>query len=167
MNEKQKYWCSSILSRLGHSLQKHELLKAEASHRTFYRLHTKTNSYIFMISPPSLENNAQFVSLSQVFTQHDIPVPQVLEYAQETGHLLMTDVGSRHFKDIYNTKVESLAINSAIDTLIDIQEVTHDGIPQYTAQRLEDEMSIFDDWVVKKLLNTHDISTSDIKSRNG
>ena len=165
MNEKQKHWCSSILSRLGHSLQKYELLKAEASHRIFYRLHTKTSSFIFMISPPSLENNAQFVNLSQVFTQHGIPVPQVLEYAQETGHVLMTDVGSKHFKDIYNTGTEPLAINRAIDTLIDIQNVTHDGIPQYTAQRLEDEISIFDEWVVRKLLNTAGIGTSDTKSR--
>ncbi len=164
MNETQKSWCSVILNQLGHSLQGQESLKAEASHRTFYRLHTKTSTFIFMISPPSLENNAQFVSLSQVFTQHHIPVPQVLEYAPETGHILMTDVGNKHFEDIYDTEAEPEAINKAIDTLISIQDITHVDIPNYTVRRLEEEIGIFDNWVLKELLNNIDLAVSDTKS---
>ena len=164
MNETQKSWCSEILSQLGHSLQGQELLKAEASHRTFYRLYTNTSTFVFMISPPSLENNAQFVNLSQVFTQHHIPVPKVLEHTPEMGHILMTDVGNKHFEDIYDTETEPLAINNAIDTLTDIQNITHDGIPDYTVQRLEEEMTIFDEWIIKEMLNSTYIAASETKS---
>ena len=164
MNEIEKSWCSSILSQIGHSLQRQEMLKAEASHRKFYRVHTENSSFIFMVSPPSLENNEQFVNLSEIFNQNHIPVPRVLEFAPEEGHVLMTDVGSKHLEELYNTDAEPLAINNALDTLIKIQNITHQDLPDYTAQRLKEELSIFDEWILDKFLESPHLKGSETEA---
>ena len=99
MNEIEKKWCADILADLGHSFKGDELLLAEASHRKFYRLYTETNSLVFMVSPPSLENNNQFIKLSKLFLSFDLPVPQILYFEAEQGYFLMDDLGTTRFED--------------------------------------------------------------------
>ena len=153
MNEIEKKWCANILADLGHSFKRYELLLAEASHRIFYRLYTETNSLVFMISPPSLENNSQFLKLSKLFVRFDLPVPEILHFEAEQGYFLMHDLGTTHFKDIYDTNTEELAIKSAISALYEFQKISDPIIPNYSAQRLEDELSIFDNWIIDEVLD--------------
>ena len=153
MNEIEKKWCANILADLGHSFKRYELLLAEASHRIFYRLYTETNSLVFMISPPSLENNNQFIKLSKLFVRFDLPVPEILHFEAEQGYFLMHDLGTTHLQDIYDTNTEELAIKSAISALYELQKISDPIIPNYSAQRLEDELSIFDNWIIDDFLD--------------
>ena len=123
MNEIEKKWCTDILADLGHSFKGDELLLAEASHRKFYRLYTETNSLVFMVSPPSLENNNQFIKLSKLFLSFDIPVPQILYFEAEQGYFLMDDLGTTRFEDVYGTSREEHAIKSAISALYEFQKI--------------------------------------------
>ena len=152
MNEIEKKWCADILADLGHSFKGDELLLAEASHRKFYRLYTETNSLVFMVSPPSLENNNQFIKLSKLFLSFDLPVPQILHFEAEQGYFLMDDLGATRFEDVYGTSTEEYAIKSAISALYEFQKISDPIIPNYTAQRLAEELSIFDNWVIDDCL---------------
>ena len=152
MNEIEKKWCADILADLGHSFKGDELLLAEASHRKFYRLYTETNSLVFMVSPPSLENNNQFIKLSKLFLSFDLPVPQILHFEAEQGYFLMDDLGTTRFEDVYGTSTEEYAIKSAISALYEFQKISDPIIPNYTAQRLAEELSIFDNWVIDDCL---------------
>ena len=153
MDEIEKKWCTNILADLGHSFKRYELLLAEASHRSFYRLYTETNSLVFMISPPSLENNSQFIKLSKLFVRFDLPVPEILHFEAEQGYFLLHDLGTTHFENIYGTSIEEPAIKSAISALYEFQKINDPIIPNYSAQRLEDELSIFDNWVIDNFLD--------------
>mgnify|MGYP003316375229 CR=1 FL=1 len=120
MNEIEKKWCADTLADLGHSFKRYELLLAEASHRSFYRLYTETNSLVFMISPPSLENNSQFIKLSKLFVRFDLPVPEILYFEAEQGYFLLHDLGTTHFENIYGTSIEEPAIKRAISALYEV-----------------------------------------------
>ena len=106
-----------------------------------------------MISPPSLENNSQFVKLSKLFVGFDLPVPDILQFEAEQGYFLMHDLGTTHLEDVYDTCMEESAIKSAISAIYEFQKISNPIIPNYTAQRLEDELSIFDEWVIDDFLD--------------
>ena len=60
-------------------------LRVEASHREFYRLQDALSdrSWIAMSSPPTLENNEQFVALAKLF--HGLGTPKLLAADQVNG----------------------------------------------------------------------------------
>lgn len=153
MNESEQNWISKTLGARGHKIISSEPLKAEASHRRFYRLFAKNDTFVFMISPPGLENNSQFVALSEIFSTHDLPVPSVIDFAHELGYFLLTDVGDRHYLDVYDTSSENEAITKAIQALLKLQKINHKDIPSYTVTRFKEELAIFDDWVISSLLD--------------
>ena len=76
-------WCRETLSDDFNT----QMLPLEASNREFSRLQRKRDghSVILMVSPPELENNRQFVRLSQVFSRANIPVPQVIKSNFQKG----------------------------------------------------------------------------------
>ena len=135
-------------------------LQAEASFRHFYRICQTTNGdasgYVLMVSPPEKENNAQFVKLAGVFKQAGIPVAEILSSEQAQGWYLLSDIGDRDLQAAYATADRDLAIQAAIDTLIDIQQITDPAVPVYSRERFAMELALFNEWFVDGLL--HDSS---------
>lgn len=137
-----------------------EPLKAEASHRAFYRVEPATAgsaaraSAVLMVSPPDKEQNAQFERLARIFADSGLPVPTILNLQPEHGWYLLTDLGRRDLASIYGTPDEEAALRLAITTLIRLQQVRDDAIPPYTVQRFTDELSIFSEWFVHGLLDS-------------
>ncbi len=134
-----------------------QALLVEASYRCFYRIRTRRRggeavSLVAMDSPPDRENNRQFVTLARVFAAHGVGVPHILAADLTDGFLLMTDLGDRHFADVYGTDEGDRALAAGIDTLIRIQTVDDPAVPPYTAQRFRDELSIFREWFVERWL---------------
>ncbi len=134
-----------------------ELLKAEASFRTFYRVRAKggtsrSGTAVLMISPPDKEQNDQFETLAGVFGTAGIPVPEVLARDRERGFYLLSDLGERELAESYDTAAETQALTRALEVLLDLQTVVDPTIPPYTAERFRDELGIFEEWFVRKLL---------------
>ncbi len=133
-------------------------LKAEASFRAFYRIEClmpdtgDPGSVVLMVSPPEKEQNAQFERLARVFGHSGLPVPAVLSSNPEEGWYLLSDVGRMDLEAVYGTEQESEALELAIETLIRLQRVRDPAIPPYTTQRFTDELGIFREWFVEKLL---------------
>jgi aminoglycoside/choline kinase family phosphotransferase len=134
-----------------------QTLLVEASYRCFYRIRSRHRggdavSLVAMDSPPERENNQQFIALARVFATHGVGVPRILAADLTDGFLLMTDLGDRHFADVYGTGERDRALAAGIDTLIRIQTVDDPAVPPYTAQRFRDELGIFREWFVERWL---------------
>ena len=153
LSNPQLAWCTQVLAAKDLVLASARPLKAEASHRQFFRLTTSgANSYVFMSSPPELERNDAFRELATVFNSAGVPVPKILAEDRPSGWFLLTDLGTTHFEDIYSTELESPALGAAFNQLVPFSQIKHPSIPEYTEQRLLDEMGIFDEWFVHQYL---------------
>ena len=106
-----------------------------------------------MDSPPESENNEQFVRLSRTLGDAGLPVPAVLHQDAERGFFLVSDVGERDFAAAYATDA-SAPLDAAIEALVHLQGVPSDDVPPYTRQRFDDELGIFAEWFVGKLLGS-------------
>ncbi len=135
-------------------------LPVEASHRMFYRVApgiskkgSDNTSLVVMLSPPDLENNDQFVILARVFAAGGVGVPRLFAQEPDAGWFLMSDLGSTHLADVYETHAQDRVLPSVIETLTRIQQITDPAIPAYTPQRFRDELEIFSRWFVENLLD--------------
>ena len=136
-------------------------LRAEASFRSFYRLTSDRKagprasiSHVLMVSPPDREQNAQFETLAAVFIPAGVPVPEIIAADRKRGWFLLTDLGSAELEEAYGTKHESAALAAALNTLVQLQSVSHPAIPPYTRERFTDELGIFSEWFVARLLGS-------------
>ena len=126
-------------------------LPVEASTRRFFRVVAGGKTSVAMHSPPASENNAQFVRLSEVFCAAGLPVPAILHHDAPRGFFLVTDVGERDFASVYANDTEA-PLRAAIEALVRLQRVQSSDIPPYTMRRFDDELGIFNEWFVGKLL---------------
>ena len=123
-------------------------LQAEASFRQFYRVIGPDTSVVLMDSPPDKERNAEFVSIANALSNAGICVPSVLAHDETAGWLLLSDLGSTHFIDLYQDGDHAYCLQQALLTLERIAPVRHPAIETYTLARLSDELEIFADWLV-------------------
>jgi N-acetylmuramate 1-kinase len=166
MEEALRRWTQSALAQLHATDGAGELhwlpLRVEASQRRFYRVRWATAasprqspapSYVVMNSPPSVENNDQFVALARLFAEHGIGVPRLWSADSAAGFFLMADLGETHFADVYESQGPEVALGAALPTLIRLQQVEDPAIPPYTRDRFADELGIYVDWFLGRLLN--------------
>ena len=131
-------------------------LAVEASTRRFFRISGPTRSMIVMDSPPQTENNQQFVALSRVFRANRIPVPKIIAVNPDQGFILVQDFGDHLFYDAYRkgTKIRDLCLKLATDNLVKLQEIHSNYIHNYSVERFNRELMIFDEWVLRQLVKT-------------
>ena len=145
-------WVADALTRAGlPGVSAIEPLIAEASHRHFYRITAGAQTLVVMDSPPDKELTDQFRIVQRLFSRHDVPVPQILA-EDERGFFLLTDLGDTHFEDRYAAGAADPCLQIAIDQLFNIQTLEDAAIPPYTETRLRDELGIFTEWFVERLL---------------
>lgn len=152
--EKLKHWLTQDLHL---SIEKIEVASADASFRRYFRVSLKVPSeiiptvFIAMDSPPEYEDNELFINCSKILSQSGINVPEIFKSNIELGFLIITDLGSTTYQSMLNTNSADLLYKKATDSLIKIQTQSDIGdLPSYSAQKLESEMSLFNDWYIKK-----------------
>jgi N-acetylmuramate 1-kinase len=147
-------WLRGVLRGRGDTaLGTMQPLAGDASFRRFYRIRTAAASLIAMDAPPETENNAQFVRLAAFFAAAGVRVPQVLAHDLEQGFLLVEDLGIALYAEVYPTAERDAALDAALQTLVKIRCVEDPGgvVPQYSRQRLYDELELFRVWLVEGL----------------
>ena len=140
-------WCAEQLGET----RPLEALPAQASTRRFYRVRCASVSRIVMDAPPETENNRQFRLLSRVFRSQGVPVPEVLAY-DERGFFIVTDFGDTRFELAYAQGRADVALEAALANLVRMQSIRHEAIPPYEVSRFHDELAIFSEWLVARLL---------------
>ena len=127
-----------------------EALRAEASHRRFFRLRLADRSLVVMDSPPELEDNPRFVALAAAFAAAGVDVPEVLAHDDRRGWLLLTDLGTVHLADAYRAGAAHAALDAAITvTLPRIEALQSALLEPYSRARFSSELDIFRDQLVR------------------
>lgn len=117
----------TLLKKLGTSLEwKAEKMEGDASTRTYFRIHTKEESFIAMVlaqaGPESLAEEITktetpitelpFINVHRYLKSHKIPVPELLGYDEKNGVLLLEDFGDRlllnEVKHVKEDQIEAL-----------------------------------------------------------
>jgi aminoglycoside/choline kinase family phosphotransferase len=91
-----------------------------------------------------------FVEVAEAFVQVGIHVPHILHQDLEQGFLLLSDLGQDSYLDELNADSVQRLYGDALSTLATIQACgPRETLPEYGVERLQTEMSLFDQWLVQ------------------
>ncbi|VTU39803.1 putative phosphotransferase related to Ser/Thr protein kinases [Variovorax sp. PBL-H6] len=129
---------------------------ADASFRRYFRIDTEdaAATRIVMDAPPAQENSAPFVHIARLMRDAGLTAPQVLEWDEPQGFLLLDDLGRQTMLDVIDSADPEAArplYVQAIDALIQWQLASRPQVlPPYDRALLERELALFPDWYVAR-----------------
>ena len=149
-------WFAAICAHHQLVTQSLRLASADASFRRYLRvdspLAAPASSFVIMDAPPDKEDCKPFVHVAGLMQQAGLKAPQVLEWDQDHGFMLLTDLGAQ-------TMMQCIAPQDppplplyleAVDTLIQWQLASQSGVlPPYDQALLERELALFPQWYIK------------------
>jgi len=148
-------WLASVQTRFALRPQSLRLASADASFRRYLRIDTEGGAHgdhlIIMDAPPDKENSAPFVQVAQLLHDAAIRAPEVLDWQEAQGFLLLTDLGARTMMQVINPAAPpplDLYLQ-AVDTLIVWQKASRAGVlPPYDYALLRRELELFPQWYI-------------------
>ena len=148
-------WLASVQTRFALRPETLRLASADASFRRYLRIDTTGgahgDSLIIMDAPPDKENSAPFVQVAQLLHDAAIRAPEVLDWQEAQGFLLLNDLGARTMMQIINPAAPpplDLYLQ-AVDTLIVWQKASRPGVlPPYDHALLRRELELFPQWYI-------------------
>ncbi|MEO9101438.1 MAG: phosphotransferase [Burkholderiaceae bacterium] len=154
------HWLNPLAARAGLAPQTLRVAAADASFRRFLRIdRTPTEgdaatSRIVMDAPPTQESCRSFVQIAKLMQQAGLNVPQVLDWNEADGFMLLTDLGARTLMDALDPADAERAqplYAGAVDALIDWQLASRPGVlPVYDQALLQRELALFPDWYIER-----------------
>ncbi len=147
-------WLAHIAPRHGLDPTSVQAACADASFRRYLRVACLPGqavaSRIVMDAPPALENSAPFVQVAQLLAQAGLNVPEVLEWEQTHGFLLLSDLGHATLMDGLDAARPQAAhadFERATDALVQMQLASRPGVlPVFDAAYLRRELALFPQW---------------------
>jgi aminoglycoside/choline kinase family phosphotransferase len=142
---------------------------ADASFRRYFRLSSDTGaSYIVMDAPPEHENCQPFVHVARLMHEAGLKVPQILDWNEPLGFMLLTDLGQQTLLEVLNTEQPDTApdtafahFDAATSALVRWQLASRAGeLPPYDEALLRREVELFPDWYCQRHLK-HTLSESE------
>lgn len=122
---------------------------ADASFRCYFRVHHRGGSLIAMDAPPDREDSRLFLATAGYFRSLGLNVPVVLEADLESGFLLLTDLGERHYlQALENGDDPDRLYGDALEALLPLATTRAPVglLPPYDRTRLRAEMALFEEW---------------------
>ena len=148
-------WLQSVQQRFGLQPDSVRLASADASFRRYLRVNSANSIYgpslIVMDAPPDKEDSTAFVSVAGLLQQAGIHCPQVLDWNQTHGFMLLSDLGDQTMMQrIDPAAPPPLDVYlQAVDTLIAWQKASQPGVlPPYDHALLRREMDLFPQWYI-------------------
>ena len=150
--------CARWLEHIGraHGLDIHSmrLASADASFRRYLRIDSSSGTRIIMDAPPDKENCASFVQVAALMADAGLRVPQVLDWDQAHGFLLLSDLGLQTMMqaiDRENAQPNLPLYLQAVDALITWQLASRPGVlPAYDQALLQRELDLFPQWYLRQ-----------------
>ncbi len=144
-------WMDNIAAAQGLLPDTLRVASADASFRRYLRLDTRQGgSRIVMDAPPAKENSAPFVSVAALMKDAGLRAPEVLDWQQTDGFMLLSDLGDATMMsaiDPEQPQANHGLYMQAVDTLVQWQLASRPGVlPPYDAALLQRELSLFPDW---------------------
>ena len=123
---------------------------ADASFRRYLRIDTPTGSRIIMDAPPDKENCKPFVKVAELMQQAGLHVPQILDWDEAQGFMLLSDLGGQTMMQVINKDQASANLplyQRAVDALVTWQQASRpEVLPLYDTALLRRELELFPDW---------------------
>ncbi|MEH6504593.1 MAG: phosphotransferase [Cycloclasticus sp.] len=144
-------WLESVLGTSEFSC---EPASSDASFRRYFRLTVGSQSYVVMDAPPGKEDCSPFISIAELLLQHEVNAPVIFYKSLEQGFLVLSDFGSISFLDNLNGQTVDQQYTDAVQVLHKLHQIPLSGlaIPNYDMALLKQEMVLFDEWFIDKLL---------------
>jgi hypothetical protein len=150
-------WLEGVSERFSLDRSSVRLASADASFRRYLRVNTTQGAFgpslIIMDAPPDKENSQPFVQIATLLENAGIRSPQVLDWNEPDGFMLLTDLGSLTMMQVMDPKrPPSLDLYlQAIDALIAWQLASREGVlPPYDYALLRREIDLFPQWYLKE-----------------
>jgi aminoglycoside/choline kinase family phosphotransferase len=125
------------------------LASADASFRRYFRVGSAQGSRIIMDAPPDKENCKPFVHVARLMEQAGLHVPQILDWHEAHGFMLLSDLGSQTMMQVIDPAAPpplELYLQ-AVDALVRWQLASREGVlPVYDHALLSREVELFPQW---------------------
>ncbi|CAN5683845.1 phosphotransferase [soil metagenome] len=147
-------WLSRVAPAHGLLPDTLRLASADASFRRYFRVDTTAPgmSRIVMDAPPDKEDSAPFVKIAKLMQVAGVHAPQVLDWDEAGGFMLLDDLGRQTLIDALDPARPEAArpyFEQAIDMLIRWQLSSKPGVlPPYDGALLERELTLFPEWYI-------------------
>ncbi len=128
-------------------------LTGDAGFRRYYRLPTHP-SLLAVDAPPDTEDSRAFVDIARFLRDQGVHTPEVVSMDVERGFLLVEDLGDQLYLQALTDETVDLFYGEALMTLLRMQQCARPPrlLPDYDHKLLRQEMELFSDWFVPKLL---------------
>ena len=127
---------------------------ADASFRRYFRIDAAHGSRIIMDAPPDKENCRPFVQVAALMAQAGLHVPQVLDWDEARGFMLLSDLGGQTMMqaiDQDQTAANLPLYLRAVDALVTWQQASRpDVLPPYDTSLLRRELELFPEWYLAR-----------------
>ncbi len=153
-----KGWIEASFQELGIDLaQNWQLLpvSGDASFRRYFRVLSHNLSWIAVDAPPEKEDSAPFIAIATAWEPLEIHAPQVYRADLQLGFMLLSDLGDVLYLDRLDDSSADGLYGQALETLTHIQQcrsMQGRPFPPYDRALLEQEMELFRDWFIARLL---------------
>lgn len=141
-------------------------ISGDAGFRKYFRVVDSSPAVLAVDAPPATEKNHAFVHVARLLRQYGVHAPQIMAVDYDNGFLLVEDLGDIMYWPLLqqiqrdagpamaNLALPSLYVD-AETSLLRMQHipVSEAGLPPYDEAKLQQEMALFPEWFVQKLLS--------------
>ena len=106
-----------------------------------------------MDAPPDKESCGPFIAVAQKLRDADLNAPAIIAQNLAEGFLVLTDFGCNDYLSQLNPESEGALYADALAALLLMQtRINADDLPNYDEALLNQELDLFHDWFLGKLL---------------
>ena len=150
-------WAKTILAGQGSTLPAAASLVSvsdDASFRRYFRLSTAAPGLVLVDAPPLHEDNESWVRIARALHDQGLSCPAIHAVNLDEGYLIISDLGDNRYLDVMTAQPDRIQtlMQEATAALLSMQALSLDDLPSYDAKRLNDEMNLFDEWFLPRLL---------------
>ncbi|MGI9212671.1 MAG: phosphotransferase, partial [Methylococcaceae bacterium] len=122
-------WLTTVFST---EVESFKPASSDASFRRYFRVVHEARSWIVMDAPPDRENIPAFRQVGRLLHEAGIHVPVVHAADEAQGFLLLDDLGTVSYYDVWNTPAGLVYYQHALDALLRMQaEIRPENHPQW------------------------------------
>lgn len=139
-------------------------LSGDAGMRRYFHI-KGLDSCLAVYAPPQTENSTIFVNIAEFMRQQGVRTPRIYAVDYERGYLLIENLGERLLlPELNSDSVESLYGESLLNLLtLQQSKVPPEFLPAYSQEKLLQELMLFPQWFVEKLLG-HSLNKEENKN---
>jgi N-acetylmuramate 1-kinase len=145
-------WLDAVISE---KILAFEPASSDASFRRYFRLTLGGRTLIAMDAPPAVESIQAFVRVGRLFDRAGVHVPEIIDFDEEHGFMLLGDLGSTNYLSRLDVETAPVLYNDALDVLLLLKnhlDIETCGLPDYDSALLRREFNLFGEWFLSAKL---------------